>query len=484
MYSVLCVLRWYLTGLDWLNLSQSSRGLRPFAFWNRKLGICQSDKRILPGATHVFLTRTLHNLPNSVKFLHMGDCRLTSDDQWKIPPGVRILCLPAWFNPASTFVLPPKLVRLFMPDNSWWKHSITVFPETLRHLHLGHFFNLSPEGLHIPDTITNLNLGSYNHSTFGLKLPNKLKVLCFVQYFNQEVTWPGGQWNLPDGLKELKLGVHFDQNVIGWKLPKTLRKLHLGTYFNKPLLGWDLPCNLDFLWISEKFNRPLLGWRLPCALTQLYIGECFEQDVIGWVLPDSLQVLKFRGGIKKPVIKNTSAGVKHWVLPTNLRVLAILNPTNSLKISILTPTGEVTFWKLPDGLKELRLGGITGPLRSQKGSGGFSIKGWDLPAGLETLVFQSPFHAPIKSFFNPPVYWTLPNRLSVLDLGVRYDLSIDGWTLPPNLQVLKIGIPKSASSSPWYLPGSLVELHRSCNFPDSKLPHNWKIPTGCNVQCR
>ncbi len=79
---------------------------------------------------------------------------------------------------------------------------------------------------------------------------------------------------LPDGLTHLDLG-YFNHPVF-W-LPAGLTHLVFGDYFNRPLP--ELPAGLTHLKFGDRFNQPLnLGNNvLPAGLTHLTFGDCFKQ---------------------------------------------------------------------------------------------------------------------------------------------------------------------------------------------------------------
>ena len=63
------------------------------------------------------------------------------------------------------------------------------------------------------------------------RLPNNIKELTFGNHFNKSLVGI----TFPNGLKELTFGKHFNQYLIGVKYPKGLEKLTFGEWFNKSL---------------------------------------------------------------------------------------------------------------------------------------------------------------------------------------------------------------------------------------------------------
>jgi len=225
--------------------------------------------------------------------------------------------------------------------------------------------------------------------------------ILFGEKFNQPV-----DHILPEGLRYLKFGDHFDQPV--GNLPESLRILEIEGVFDHPVNA--LPMSLLDLYLDgcDDFDQSVD--ELPMGLQRLRLGDSFDQPVDD--LPTGLQRLQLGDNFDQPVDD----------LPTGLQRL-------KLGDSFDQPVDD-----LPAGLQRLELGDS------------FDQSVDDLPAGLQHLTFGENFNQPINTLptgltsltlghnFNQPIDLRYLTNLEHIAFGRSFKQPTDGL-LPPNAQV-------------------------------------------------
>lgn len=139
-----------------------------------------------------------------------------------------------------------------------------------------------------------------------LKLPSSLQRLSFADGINhlkrmcpptdlQVLTLGdtlGDAGPLPETLKILSFGKHFDESLLQINLPRHLKTLNFGDKFNQNLNEVHLPSFLESLTFGNNFNQSLDLVTFP-QLLSLTFGERFNQSLEHVALPRTLRSLKF-----------------------------------------------------------------------------------------------------------------------------------------------------------------------------------------------
>jgi hypothetical protein len=164
--------------------------------------------------------------------------------------------------------------------------------------------------------------------------PQTLKILKLGIYFNQ----PLSANTLPNNLEELYFGNKFDQSIIENVLPDTLVKIVFGRNFNKKLYKKVLPKNLLELDLGGMYNFNISN-ELPDKLEKLYLSNDFNSEIYKDALPKNLHTLKFKGAYSSPL------GEK--ILPDSLKILYLSTNCNGvITREILSPNLEELHYEI------------------------------------------------------------------------------------------------------------------------------------------
>lgn len=133
------------------------------------------------------------------------------------------------------------------------------------------------EGLNIewPPGLEELNLQKFNQPIDHVKWPNTLKVLYFGDWWNESIV----DVKFPDSLEDLQLGMNFRGSLVGVTWPRSLKKLYLGA-FNSSLDGIVWPDSLVELHMGD-FSQSIDGVQWPKSLTRLWYDNDEYQAVDG-----------------------------------------------------------------------------------------------------------------------------------------------------------------------------------------------------------
>lgn len=309
---------------------------------------------------------------------------------------------------------------------------------------------LSP-GFRWPRGVKELRFGPlFEDNIEQLNFPETLETLTFGFRFNRSLG--PGQVRWPAGLKRLRFGATWNRLLTGARdtWPASLEVLEFGTGFNKPLQGGDgvgFPSGLREINLGGVFDQPLAGVEWPSGLQELTLSEYFDQPLEfkdgggGVSFPRGLRRIVFGGRFNQEVSSTA------W--PQDLEVLAFGDKFNR---AFVPPGVESSY---ADGGGGGRDGGVNGSGRSNgggiDGSGGSGGSGGRRPA-----PEPSPPSIPRRSF-------PLPAGLRALVLGDDYDQPMSEGELPDSLE--KMGIGKSYSfvaSARW--PTCLKRLELSCRW--------------------
>lgn len=208
-----------------------------------------------------------------------------------------------------------------------WDFDLTkvLWPEGMREIYLDCFNRpvdnvVWPEGLeilsfHMPGGLAVWDMqcdsgteGICNRPLDGVTFPAGLREIFLGIKFNQDIT--GVAW--PDGLERLSMP-GFNQPTDGVQWPSRLKTLEfIKPYqfeqrqyndripwdwhragFDQPL-GMSLPMRLETLWLSDNFGQSLRGVTWPSGLVLLGLGSEVTQESIDGVLwPPSLRKIVF-----------------------------------------------------------------------------------------------------------------------------------------------------------------------------------------------
>ncbi|KAM9993309.1 hypothetical protein ACTFIZ_011282 [Dictyostelium cf. discoideum] len=228
-------------------------------------------------------------LPNSIKFLKLGDNFWTST------------LFTLELNKFKNF-LPQSLTHLEL-SNSFSRYSklngSSFIPESVTKLDIGDGFNRILRSDDIPLTLKTLKIGKTFKSSLQLIDCKNLENLEFddESHFNNIFNNNNNNYNtndnnnLPQNLKYLKFGNLYSMEIknVQLNLPKTLTYLSFGSGFNSPINLQSL-INLKRLEFKSKYKFKFSVGSLPSSLTYLSIGG-YEKDFEIGVLPINLQTL-------------------------------------------------------------------------------------------------------------------------------------------------------------------------------------------------
>ncbi|EGC32010.1 hypothetical protein DICPUDRAFT_156078 [Dictyostelium purpureum] len=143
----------------------------------------------------------------------------------------------------------------------------------------------------LPETITSLIFNCKCNINEMYLIPQSVKTL----EINFKITEPLKDFTLPEGLETLKL-VWFNQPLQPKQIPDSLKELSLGVTFDQILKPGTFGDNsqLESLEFGYDFNKPILLNVLPKNLKVLKLGQSFKQIIKPGVLPDSLRSIVFR----------------------------------------------------------------------------------------------------------------------------------------------------------------------------------------------
>lgn len=169
--------------------------------------------------------------------------------------------------------------------NNW--NSIKLFaPKHLRQIHFGRGFNITWDKNALPDTLEVITIhpkSKFNYNIGAINLPRNLKKICFNAAFNKPID------DLPDTLEEIIFCKNSRFNQFIKKMPSKLRVLHFGDYYNKPL---NLPTSLKILHFSNnsKFNEEI---KYNYNLEKIYFGKHFNKSINNLLSNTNIRVIKF-----------------------------------------------------------------------------------------------------------------------------------------------------------------------------------------------
>ncbi len=208
---------------------------------------------------------TIHpnTLPNTLLTLEFGDKFNQIIHKNTLPSSLTSLSFGEHFN---------QLLSQFSHREIKLIHTL---PRSLKTLHFGFHFNQEIFVETLPNTLTELKLGSSFNNKFVL--PTGLLYLTFGSQFNQPIL-PNV---FPSFLKVLHFGCNFNQSIGSHNLPLSLNRLELPGHFNQQL---DLTqfTSLTFLSVGHRFEHSLQN-KIPSSLTHLFTSERyktrFETDI-------------------------------------------------------------------------------------------------------------------------------------------------------------------------------------------------------------
>ncbi|EAL64124.1 hypothetical protein DDB_G0286737 [Dictyostelium discoideum AX4] len=293
----------------------------------RKFNICprlvkyNSIKRFKECKFKGYLSNVYYNfkgfeyLPNSVKFLKLGDNFWTSN--------LFILEL----NKLKNF-LPQSLTHLEL-SNSFSRYSKlngrSFIPESVTKLNIGDGFNRIIRSDDIPLTLKSLKIGKTFKNSLNLIDCKNLENLEFVEESHFNNIFNNDSNNLPQNLKYLKFGNLYTMEIknVELNLPKTLTYLSFGSGFNSPINLQSL-INLKSLTFESNYKCKFSVGSLPSSLTYLSING-YEKDFEIGVLPSNLQTL-----IIKSYTITTKQKFEIGVLPSSITNFTFNNHYNTL----------------------------------------------------------------------------------------------------------------------------------------------------------
>ncbi|CAB1097524.1 unnamed protein product [Ectocarpus sp. CCAP 1310/34] len=133
-----------------------------------------------------------------------------------------------------------------------------------------------------PSTMTEVRLSwAFAQAVEHIVWPESLKGLDFGNYFNSPVEGV----DFPDGLERIRMSRCFNQPIAEVKWPSRLLVSGFGAKFNRPLNGVIWPDTLKYLdLMGQDFNQPIHVAPLPRDLAVLMLGDSFDQplDTVAW----------------------------------------------------------------------------------------------------------------------------------------------------------------------------------------------------------
>ena len=373
--------------------------------------------------------------------LPLGLKRVNFEANWNIElhatqrsfsDSLEYICFPRCFNqPLAEHGarLPRGLLEIEMGETFNQSLIGVDWPPLLQKLTFRDGFDQPLDGVRFPPGLREIHLlGKYNRDLRGVIWPKGLEYLALGDVFDQALSSPhaeggasrGRQHALPDGLKNLHLGVSFDHSLSGSELPDGLEVLSVGRLFD--------------------FTASPVRW--PSALKYLYVKSLHMYDDLilrdlPMELPPKLERLTINFGFSLPL--------RTFAWSPTLKVLDLGHMFNYP----IGEYGDVTL--LPDGLEELKLGAFFNR----------SIENIRLPAGLKRLIFENE-----TSMFNQRlsgVMW--PPGLEELTLGCYFNKPMEGTTFPETLRELSFGATFCQSLQGVALPDGLTHLTLSSCYP-------------------
>eukprot|EP01112_Ceratiomyxa_fruticulosa_P011738 TRINITY_DN3211_c0_g1_i1.p1 TRINITY_DN3211_c0_g1~~TRINITY_DN3211_c0_g1_i1.p1 ORF type:complete len:449 (+),score=64.24 TRINITY_DN3211_c0_g1_i1:136-1482(+) len=176
---------------------------------------------------------------NVRKLVFRGKMRLSPNF---IPPMLEYLELSLFMPPPPPILYPATLTSLKLADNCNIDPQHFNFPQHIKILELGRFWNRPITTLH--EGLVELITGEHFNSTIAL-FPSTLSKLVFRTKFNTHI-------NLPLSLVEVVFGENFSINVV---LPPAVKAVTFCGLFNR---GINIPASVETLrFCGESFNSPL-----------------------------------------------------------------------------------------------------------------------------------------------------------------------------------------------------------------------------------
>lgn len=124
-------------------------------------------------------------------------------------------------------------------------------------------------GLNIewPVGLEELYLQKFNQPIDHVKWPDTLKVLYFGDWWDESIVGV----KFPDSLEDLQLGINFCGTLVGVAWPRSLKKLYLGA-FDSSLDGVVWPDSLEELHMGD-FSQSIEGVEWPKSLKKLWYDK-------------------------------------------------------------------------------------------------------------------------------------------------------------------------------------------------------------------
>lgn len=237
-----------------------------------------------------------------------------------LPSTLKCVKLPAQF---VSMIGPNELPQNLLKLHTGWKFNQLlepgVLPSSLVKLEFGDWYSQSLILGSLPPNLEELVFNdAYNMMLTSDVLPPKLKLLVFGEKFNQPLGHcpdNNGKQILPSSLKILKLGKHFNNQII---LPQNLIELSFGN-FNQLLT--TLPQNLRSLDLGA-YDHPLCD--LPQTLMYLRINSRYSHS-----LERSIPNLKKLESLDIDMVKETSqrlVKIEQSMFPPSLRKFRYNDP--------------------------------------------------------------------------------------------------------------------------------------------------------------
>ncbi|KAM9977706.1 hypothetical protein ACTFIR_011578 [Dictyostelium discoideum] len=422
-----------------------------------------------------YLSKVYYNLkgfeylPNSVKFLKLGDNFWTSN--------LFILEL----NKLKNF-LPQSLTHLVL-SNSFSRYSKlngrSFIPESVTKLNIGDGFNRIIRSDDIPVTLKSLVIGKSFKNSLNLIDCKNLESLEFVyeSHFNNILNNDSNNL-LPQNLKYLKFGNLYTMEIknVELSLPKTLTYLSFGSGFNSPINLQSL-INLKSLIFESNYKFKFSVGSLPSSLTYLSING-YEKDFEIGVLPSNLQTLiistfacytittkqKFEIGVLPSSITNftfnnhynTLHPFQSGVLPSSLTTLNLFYYEHPIDNLIL-----------PSSLTSLEL-----PNKEESNKSCVLLKLFSNLINLKSLVWSC------KEKIPPNILPKSLTQFKILNTKYYHKFELD--TFPSSLLSLLINSDNCHGFEDGVLPQSLKKLELNCylfktQFQLNSIPKNLEI---------
>ncbi|GAM23684.1 hypothetical protein SAMD00019534_068590, partial [Acytostelium subglobosum LB1] len=214
-------------------------------------------------------------LPTSLESLTITQGAIL--DSRSLPPSlITLIVLEYFYNDrfSQHILLPHTLQTLVLPFFFDFPlidgvSGMAILPQSIRKLKFGVGFNQQLPVGSLPSSLTELNLGGYNH-------PVTLTD-CLASSSSSQIT-------------SLTFGDSFNQGIMPGALPQSLTLLSLGIQFNQEIAQGVLPESLGTLITKSKYLVKVAGWSYPKSLTSMLIG--FEYTIERESIPSSLTSLE------------------------------------------------------------------------------------------------------------------------------------------------------------------------------------------------